>query len=79
MMPSHSSISILTAIVLPLYILAVVAFFALIVVGLVRLIKWLKVSCEESTKVRLELGKLAEEISLIRKAQTPEEPTQESS
>ena len=53
----------------------IVGFFVL---ALVRLVKWLKISCEEATKVRLELGKIAEEISLIRKAQTTEEPAQES-
>ena len=74
----NSGISILAFIILPIIYLAIVAFFVFVVVCLVRLIKWLKVSCEESTKVRLELGKLAEEISLIRKAQTTEEPAQES-
>ena len=62
------------AIVPLLIILLLIGLFAVIVVGLFRLIKWLKISLEEATKVRLELGKIAEEISLIRKAKTTEEP-----
>ena len=59
----------------PLFIiLLLIGLFTVIVVGLFRLIKWLKISLEEATKVRLELGKIAEEISLIRKAKTTEEP-----
>ena len=66
----------LTAIaIVPLFIiLLLIGLFTVIVVCLLRLIKWLKVSLEEAAKVRLELGKIAEEISLIRKAKTTEEP-----
>ena len=61
--------------IVPLFIILLwLGLFIVIVVGLFRLIKWLKVSLEEAAKVRLELGKIAEEISLIRKAKTTEEP-----
>ena len=61
--------------IVPLFIILLLSgLFIVIVAGLFRLIKWLIISLEEAAKVRLELGKIAEEISLIRKAKITEEP-----
>ena len=49
-------------------VLLVYAFFmCLIIIGLIRLVRFLGSSSNEMKLTRIELGKLAEEVSLIRK------------
>ena len=40
--------------------------FALIIIGLIRLVRFLGTAGKESKLLRMELGKLAEEVHLIR-------------
>lgn len=54
--------------ILPLLMLLVYVFIiGLIIVGLIRLIKYLGSAKKEQKLMRMELGKLAEEVHLIRK------------
>ena len=48
-------------------LLATIFKWGLIICGIVWLVLYLKRSSEERQRLRMELGKLAEEISLIRK------------
>ena len=49
-------------------VILVYAFFmCLIIIGLIRLVRFLGSSNKEMKLTRIELGKLAEEVSLIRK------------
>ncbi len=48
-------------------LLATIITWGLIIWGIVWLVRYLKRSSEERQRFRLELGKLAEEVSLIRK------------
>lgn len=48
-------------------LLAIIIKWGLIIWGIVWLVRYLKKSREERQRLRLELGKLAEEVSLIRK------------
>ena len=49
-------------------VILVYAFFmCLIIIGLIRLVRFLGSSSKEIKLTRIELGKLAEEVSLIRK------------
>ena len=48
-------------------LLATIIKWGLIIWGIVWLVRYLKRSNEEKQRFRLELGKLAEEVSLIRK------------
>ena len=50
-----------------LFVLVYLLFFCLIVVGLIRLIKFLGTANKEVKLTRMELGKLAEEVQLLRK------------
>ena len=59
------SITFLVAILLGL--LATIIKWGLIIWGIVWLVRYLKRSNEEKQRFRIELGKLAEEVSLIRK------------
>jgi biopolymer transport protein ExbB/TolQ len=47
-------------------LLVTVVMWGLIIWGIVWLVRYLKRSREESQRFRLELGKLAEEVHLIR-------------
>ncbi len=48
-------------------LLATIITWGLIIWGIVWLVRSLKRSSEERQRLRIELGKLAEEVSLIRK------------
>jgi len=48
-------------------LLATIIKWGLIIWGIVWLVRYLKRSSEERQRLRIELGKLAEEVSLIRK------------
>jgi len=48
-------------------LLATIIKWGLIIWGIVWLVRYLKKSREERQRFRIELGKLAEEVSLIRK------------
>ncbi len=50
-----------------LVLLAKIIKWGLIIWGIVWLVRYLKRSSEERQRLRLELGKMAEEVSLIRK------------
>ncbi len=47
-------------------LLVTVVKWGLIILGIVWLVRYLKRSREERQRIRLELGKLAEEVHLIR-------------
>ena len=64
-MEALSGLAILAIVLVP--VLVYVGFMVLIFVGLLRLLRWLKVSSEEATRLRMEVGRVAEEISLMRK------------
>ena len=59
------SIGFVVAILLGL--LATIIKWGLIIWGIVWLVRYLKRSNEEKQRFRIEFGKLAEEVSLIRK------------
>ena len=48
-------------------LLATIIIWGLIIWGIVWLVRYLKRSSEERQRLRIEFGKLAEEVSLIRK------------
>jgi Flp pilus assembly protein TadB len=48
-------------------LLVTIIIWGLIIWGIVWLVRYLKHSSEERQRFRMELGKLAEEVSLIRK------------
>jgi hypothetical protein len=48
-------------------LLATIIKWVLIIWGIVWLVRYLKRSSEERKRLRIEFGKLAEEVSLIRK------------
>jgi protein-S-isoprenylcysteine O-methyltransferase Ste14 len=59
------SIGFLVAILFGL--LATIIKWGLIIWGIIWFVRYLKRSNEEKQRLRMELGKLAEEVSLIRK------------
>lgn len=48
-------------------LLVIIIKWGLIIWGIVWLVRYLKRSSEERQRLRIEFGKLAEEVSLIRK------------
>jgi len=59
------------------FIVAYAFIIVLIIIGLIRLVKYLGNAKNEQKLMRMELGKLAEEVHLIRKeikGKTPSEP-----
>ncbi len=58
----NPSVNIITIVAIIIY----GGLFALIIVGLIRLVRFLGTAGKESKLMRLELGKLAEEVHLIR-------------
>ncbi len=46
--------------------LASVAFWILVIIGLFRLVRYLGTAGKEHTLLRIELGKLSEEVHLLR-------------
>ncbi len=59
--------SIAFVVVIVFGLLATIIVWGLIIWGIVWLVRYLKRSSEERQRFRMELGKLAEEVSLIRK------------
>lgn len=56
-----------TSLVVILMVVVYAFIFSLIIIGLIRLVKYLGSAKNEQKLMRMELGKLAEEVRLIRK------------
>jgi predicted Holliday junction resolvase-like endonuclease len=65
-------------VMLPCVILLVYVFiFSLVIIGLIRLVKFLGTSANEQKRIRMELSKVAEEVQRMRQRLEGEERKEE--
>jgi len=56
-------------------LLMVMLFWGLLILGIIWLVRYLRRAARERQRLRLELGKLAEEVHLLRRRLDPDDQT----